>query len=194
MLPGSRIAAQLLFILAIVPCLGCANLSESVQDNSVGMNGGFEQTRSGLPVNWLVYSPSTIPTGDYELLFDTDDFKEGRQSLRFLVHECSATGGRESPGIAQQYPAIPGESYLVSFWIKNEGCEYVVIAGGVSADTAQYSTIDSSEGTTDSWKLVEQLVTIPQQYAEIRFELSVRSPGSLWIDDVKIEHVEESRE
>ena len=68
-------------------------MSEHVKDEFVGMNGGFEHVRSGLPINWLVYSPSTIPTGDYELIIDRDDFKEGQQSLRFLVHECSPTGG-----------------------------------------------------------------------------------------------------
>ena len=73
-------------------------MSETIVDESVDMNGGFEHTQSGLPVNWLVYSPSTIPTGNYELSFDKTDFKEGKQSLKFLIHECSATGGWYSPG------------------------------------------------------------------------------------------------
>ena len=153
------------------------------------MNGGFEHTQSGLPVNWLVYSPSTIPTGNYELSFDEADFKEGKHSLKFLVHECAATGGWHSPGITQEYPAPPG-AYRISFWIKNEGCQYSVSVGGVTAKTGEYEIADSSEETTDSWKLVEHAFTMSRQYDRIRFELSIRSPGTLWIDDVKIEPVD----
>ncbi len=187
--PNTRGAFWVWILLTILPWLSCAKTSESIEDESVGMNGGFEHTQSGLPVNWLVYSPSTIPTASYELIFDRADFKEGKQSLKFLIQQFTPTAGWHSPGIAQEYPAIPGESYLISFWIKNEGCEYVVTAGGVAAKTSQYETVDSSKETTDSWKLVEHPITIPQQYENIRFELSIRSPGSLWIDDVKIEHI-----
>ena len=189
--PNTRGAFWVWILLTILPWLSCAKMSESIEDESVGMNGGFEHTQSGLPVNWLVYSPSTIPTASYELIFDRADFKEGKQSLKFLIHKCSATGGWHSPGITQEYPAIPGESYVISFWIKNEGCEYVVRVGSVDAKTGQYETVDSSKETTGSWKLIEHAFTIPQQYEIIRFELSILSPGSLWIDDVKIEHINE---
>jgi hypothetical protein len=163
-------------------------MSETVRLKSAGMNGGFEHVRSELPVNWLVYSPTTIPTGNYQLTVDGDDFKEGRQSLRFLVHECSTTGGWHSPGIAQQFSATPGD-YLVSFWVKNGGCNYVVSAGGVSAKTAKYKTVDSSKSGVKSWRHVKYPITISEPHKEIRFELSIRSPGKLWIDDVKIEPI-----
>ncbi len=166
--------------------LGCAKMSESVRSKSAGLNGGFEHVRSGLPANWLVYSPSTIPTGKYELVFDRTDFKEGEQSMRFLVYECSGKVGWHSPVFAQEVSAKPGDSYLVSFWIKNDGCKYVVQAGGVDAKTAQYETVDSSQKAAKSWRFVEYPITIPKKYDRIRFELSIRSPGSLWIDDVKI--------
>ena len=140
-------------------------------------------------MNWLVYSPKTIPTGDYELILDQADFQEGTQSLKFLVHECSPTGGWLSPGIAQQYPATSGASYRISFWIKSKGSNWVVIFGGVAPKTAQYESIDSSSITAGSWRHVEQEYTIPPEYENIRFELSIRSPGTVWIDDVRIEPV-----
>jgi hypothetical protein len=185
---GTAFALILITLLSIVS-LGCAKMSESIRKPSAGMNGGFEHTKSDLPVNWIVYSPSTIPTGNYELSFDTEDFKEGKQSLKFLVHECSATGGRHSPGITQEYPAKPGESYLVSYWVKNDGCSYTVIAGGVDAKTGHYETIDSSPGRTQAWKFVKHEFKLPRKYKRVRFELSIRSPGRLWIDDVKIEQI-----
>jgi len=165
-------------------------MSESIRKPSVDMNGGFEHTKSDLPVNWIVYSPSSIPTGKYDLMFDTDDFKEGKQSLKFLVHKCSDKGGRYSPGITQEYPAQPVESYLVSYWIKNDGCRYAVIAGGVDAKTSHYETIDSSSGRTQAWRFVKHKIRLPRKYKRVRFELSIRSPGTLWIDDVKIEQID----
>ena len=175
-------------VLAATTLFGCRQFSEQIEDQSVGMNGGFEHTESGLPVNWLVYTPATIPTGDYELLFDRTDFKEGAQSLKFLVHECSSTGGWHSPGITQQYPVTPGASYLISFWIKSEDSDWVVAYAGVAPKTgAPYEIVDSSNATGDSWHRVERQYTIPQEYKEIRFELTIRSPGTVWIDDVRID-------
>jgi hypothetical protein len=179
-------ALVLIFLLPEVS-FGFPKMSESIRKPSVGMNGGFEHTKSNLPFNWIVYSPSTIPTGNYELSFDTEDFKEGNQSLKFLVHECSAVGGWRSPGITQEYPAKPGESYLISYWVKNDGCSYTVTAGGVDAKTGHYETIDSSHDRSRSWKFVKHEFKLPRKHKRVRFELSIRSPGSLWIDDVKIE-------
>ena len=33
----------------------------------------------------------------------------------------------------------------------------------------------------------EREYTIPSPYERVRFELSIRSPGRVWIDDVRIE-------
>jgi hypothetical protein len=176
-------------VLAIGLSLGCSRMSETIVDATIGPNGGFEEERSGLPAHWLVYSPATLPSGKYELTFDRGDFKEGSQSLKFSVEECSAVGGWLSPGIAQEYPAIPGGTYRISFWIKNEGCDYVVSAGGVSAKTGDHVVVDSAQDSGSAWRRVEYPITIAPQYERIRFELSIRSPGRLWIDDVKIESI-----
>ena len=93
--------------------LGCEKMSESVLDESVGLNGGFEVTKNGLPVNWLVYTPATIPTGDYDLVIDTVEYKEGKQSLKFVVRDCAPTGGWHSPGFSKEYEATSGVVYLV---------------------------------------------------------------------------------
>ncbi len=116
-------------VLAVISAIllsGCRRTSESVRDDSAGMNGGFEIIRSGLPVNWLVYTPKTIPTGDYDLIIDTLDYQAGKQSLKFVVRECSPKGGWASPGLAMEYPATPGTTYTVGFWVKNDGAEFRV--------------------------------------------------------------------
>jgi hypothetical protein len=171
----------------VLPLAGCTKMSELIEDDSVGMNGGFEQDSEGLPVNWLVYTPETVPEGDFDILFDETDFKEGRQSLKFEVRACSSTGGWHSPGIAQEYTAESAETYRVSLWIKSEGSDYRVRVGGVDAFTGEYETVASSELAAEGWQHVEHRFTMPDEFETIRFELNVLSPGTLWVDDVRIE-------
>ena len=175
--------------LALLAATGCSPLSEQVKDSSVGMNGGFEHARSGLPVNWYVYTPATLPTAEYQLLFDREDHREGEQSLEFRVAKCSSEGGSDSPGLFQEYPAEPGVTYTVGFWIKSEGCDWTVAAGGVGAKTGRCEPLVSSAERADSWRRIEREVTVPPEYRRLRFELSVTSPGNLWIDGVTIEPV-----
>jgi hypothetical protein len=41
---------------------------------------------------------------------------------------------------------------------------------------------------------VERRYTVPREYDRLRFELSIRSPGTLWIDGVTIEPYRASRD
>lgn len=173
--------------LALLAGFGCQPMSERVEAPSLGPNGGFEHVRSGLPVNWLVYSPKTIPSGRYELVLDREDFREGAQSLRFDVEECASSGGWRSPGIAQELPVEPGTTYAVSFWIKSEGCRWTVSYGGVSAKAGRIERVASSPVEPGAWRHVELAYAQPPDYERLRFELCVTSPGRLWIDDVRIE-------
>ena len=79
----------LITVLAIGLLCGCSPMSEFVMDKNAGVNGSFEIVKSGLPVNWLIYTPRTVETGDFDLIIDTTEFKDGRQSLHFAVRECS---------------------------------------------------------------------------------------------------------
>jgi hypothetical protein len=165
-------------------------MSEIMVDKNAGMNGSFEYTKSGLPVNWLLYTPYTVPEGDFEIIVDTIEFKDGKQSLKFLVRECSATGGWYSPGFCNEYPAKSGETYRVTFWVKNDECQFAVRIGGVSPNKGQYDTIVDSKETIKLWKKYEYLYTIPQQMNAIRIEANIVQPGSFWIDDIRIEKLE----
>ena len=173
----------------MVPLCSCSQMSKQIRDKTAGMNGNFEITKSGLPVNWILYTPKTIPTGDYDLIIDTTEYKDGKQSLKFLVRECSPNGGWHSPGFCMQYKAEPGESYQVSFWVKNELSEFVAKIGGVSATKGQYDTIVRSNETITSWQLFEYTYTIQPGMNNIRFEMNLLQPGSFWIDDFKIERM-----
>ena len=165
---------------------GCNKFSESILDESAGMNGGFEITESGLPVNWFVYTPETIPTGEYDLIIDTVEYWSGQQSLKFVVRECSPRGGWHSPGFCQQYEATPGMTYTVGFWVKNDGAEFLAKIGGVSPSEGQYETIVRSSETIATWRHYEKEYTMPPEFDSIRFELNILRPGTFWIDEVTI--------
>ena len=114
----------------------CQQMSEKETDKSAGLNGGFEISKNDLPVNWLMYSPNTVPNADFEIGLDKNIFKEGKQSLRYDVKKCSSIGGWGSPGFTNEFfdtGKFEGEHiYKLSFWIKNNRTKFRVSAGGVS--------------------------------------------------------------
>jgi hypothetical protein len=185
------VAAALLVALMTLP--RCAPLSTSVSDPAVGLNGGFEHVQDGLPVNWIVYAPETIPTGQYDLAFDASVRREGRQSLRFDVASCSDAGGWRSPGIATEVPAVRGATYRVTLWVRTDGGVVVVRAGTVAAKTGRTTVIDAGEGgPTGAWRRVEHIVTVPAEHERIRLEIGIRAPGRVWVDDVRVERIDET--
>jgi hypothetical protein len=178
-----------IIILTAVCLTSCTQMSESAMNESAGFNGGFEITENGLPVNWLVYTKKTAGSGDFDIITDTTDFTEGKQSLKFQVRSCADKGDRFSPGIAHEMEAIAGETYKVSFLLKNSGCKYYYKIKGVSLKSGADEPMLISSEKTEGWKLIANQYTIPAEMNRLRFELNVISPGSFWIDDVKIEKV-----
>jgi hypothetical protein len=172
-----------------VALCGCSALSERTVDPTAGMNGSFEITKAGLPVNWIVYTPKTVPIADFDVVVDTVQFKDGRQSLKFVVRRSSPRGGRLSPGLSQVFKGNSGETFRVSFWAKNEGSEFVARVGGVGATTGVYDTVVKSRETIADWRHFEHTYTIPPQMNALRLEMNVLQPGTLWIDDIRIESV-----
>lgn len=161
----------------------------TAQDRAAGMNGSFEVTKSGLPVSWSFYTPQTVPAADFDILMDTADFKDGKQSLQFVVRKCEATGGRLSPGFFNEFPDTkPGETYKISFWAKNAGSEFVFTARGVSAMGREPGVVIKSKETFNEWRRFECTHTIPSQMW-LRLELNVVQPGTFWIDDIQMAKV-----
>jgi hypothetical protein len=183
---------KILTIFLMVFLISCANRSEKVYDKSSGMNGGFEIVNSGLPVNWLVYTSSTVPDGDFDIILDNKDYKDGSQSLKFLIRNCSNVGGWYSPGIASEYHSTPGSTYNITFWIKNFECKFVIKAGGATAFDSKMETIIKTNRKIDTWEKIEYQYEMPsdENYDRFRFELSILSKGSFWIDDINITSVD----
>jgi len=168
-----------------------SKMSEYYFDEKAGLNGSFEAVVNGIPVNWIVYSPNTIPEGNYDLIIDTMDCKEGKQSLKFLVRKCSSIGGWYSPGMCMEYDARPDELYKISFWIKNDSAGFIAKIGGVGPSTGESEAIMKSNDSFNEWKIVEYKYVLPSKMNSLRFELNILKPGIFWIDNFNIEMVKE---
>lgn len=178
-------------ILGLVLILsGCDQMSEKETDSSAGLNGGFEISKNGLPVNWLMYTNNTVPEADFTIELDKDVFIEGKQSLKFDVKKCTTFGEWHSPGFTNEFFDIgkyEGEGiYKISFWIKNNGSTFRVTAGGVSAMKGEMKTLIEGNDEIDDWKLHEYEINVPNN-RWLRMQLNILQPGTFWIDDIKIE-------
>ena len=167
----------------------CQQMSEKETDKSAGLNGGFEISKNDLPVNWIMYSPKTVPNADFKIAFDKNIFKEGKQSLRFDVKKCPSIGGRLSPGFTNEFYDIGAfegeENYKLSFWIKNNGTKFRVNAGGVAPMEGDMKVLIESDEQIEDWKYLEYKINVPKD-RHLRMELNVLKSGTLWIDDVQI--------
>lgn len=174
---------------------GCSPGSQMVQDDNRKMNGGFEIVKENLPVNWYFYSPETVAEGDFDIIVDTVHFKEGKQSLKFLVRKCSSIGGRLSPGFFGSFITQPDETYTISFWMMNKGCNVLIRVGsqGDRASQTREETILKTADTISEWKYIEYSYTMPS-LDNIRFEVNILASGSFWIDNIKIEGINDKSE
>jgi len=185
-----NIIRKLTLMLGLLALISCMQMSEKETDESAGLNGGFEITKNGLPVNWLMYTPNTVRDGEFEIIIDKNIFKEGKQSLRFDVINCSSTGGWHSPGFTNEFfesGKFEGEgTYKLGFWIKNEGTKFIMKAGGVSPNKGDMKVLIESDEQIEDWKYLEYEIIIPRE-RHLRIELNILEPGSFWIDGVLIE-------
>ncbi|MBS1271957.1 MAG: hypothetical protein MAGBODY4_01093 [Candidatus Marinimicrobia bacterium] len=167
-------------------------MSEQIKDKSAGLNGGFEVSKNGLPVNWLMYTPNTVPNSDFKIILDNEEYKEGKQSLRFDVKECEDIGGWHSPGFTNEF-FVAGKyeghaRYKISFWIKNNGTKFQITAGGVESKGGEMTPLIEGDEEISDWKLFEDEIEVPQE-RWLRMQLNILQPGTFWIDDIRIEKV-----
>ena len=183
------IIGKLILMLGLIVLTGCVKMSEKESDELAGINGGFEVTKNGLPVNWIMYTPNTVPDGEFKVIIDKNVFKEGKQSIRFDVVNCSSTGGWHSPGFTNEFSdsgQFEGEViYKLSFWIKNNGTKFRVEAGGVAPYKGEMKVLIESNERIEDWKYFEYKINVPKE-RHLRMELNILKPGTFWIDDVQI--------
>ena len=181
-----KIVLALLLVANVL--VACIKMSIYELDSSAGLNGSFEKTKHGLPLNWYIYAPDSY-VKDYHLDFDTIDAKEGKQSLKFVIQEVDSTFLEwKKPGFFGSIEASIGDKYNVSFWVKNSGCDFKVKVASEGNGMHSEKIIRTND-TIQNWKYYEYKYTVPEPFPNVRFEVNILSPGSFWIDDIKIEKI-----
>lgn len=188
-------------LLIVVPALAAVavvsfffnSLGFSTQkvDPAAGYNGSFEFVKSGYPANWWVFH-RPLDHGDGEMSFDTSDAVDGTQSLKFVVHKASPVPSPDSPGLFQLSDAEEGRSYRISFWLKNRGATIRLSITSELYESREPLTpiieiIDAEKTADDTWRQFVYTYAVPAHYTNIRFEINFVAPGTLWIDDIRIE-------
>jgi hypothetical protein len=177
----------LLFASSIMLLVSCMKeMSESIRDESAGLNGGFEKTKNNLPLNWLVYTQNTTGLGNFNILIDSISAAEGKRCLHLAVKDCSNTGGRFSPGISTEIKAKTGSTYKITCKIKNRGTSFCFRLSGVNAFEASAGPELRSSESFSEWREIELKYTLAENMEKLRLEINVLSAGDFWIDDVKI--------
>lgn len=174
-------------ILLLTACMFSPTIVE--RDPSAGLNGSFEKTKHHLPLNWIIYGAVDYQK-NYFLSFDTLFVKEGKQSLKLEMQKVDPSGqGSRNPGFLGRIDAKAGEKYKVSFWVKNMGCDFRVAVYNLGNRNIE-PVIRTNENFAD-WKYFEHIQTVPEKFPTLNFEVNIFSPGTFWIDDVRVEKLNE---
>jgi hypothetical protein len=197
---GSGGLAVLIWVVVAVPLVSLvySGTSRYVMSKSSGFNGGFEIEKAGRPASWGLYTPE----GDAKFSLDTAEHVEGKQSLKIVVDRV----GQRPPGLGQTLDPVKTRPHKVSFWLKNQGCTIGLSITGtvchelwapsqaevrdVAAHPPIKKTISNEETGADTWRQFECIYDVPKTDGSSCLNIYIKTTGTLWIDDVRIEEVQ----
>ena len=87
------------FILVSLLLVSCQSNELSKSDSSAGLNGSFELTDSGYPINWAFF-PNPESGDLFQVTADTSKAYEGNQSLKLVTDQSDVTVGFRSRRMA----------------------------------------------------------------------------------------------
>jgi hypothetical protein len=150
---------------------------ELLQRNAAaGLNGSFEITEAGYPVNWAFF-PNPEADSTLSVVLDSSQVVEGSHSLKIIVRPSERLPALRSTQVRVQ----PETSYRFSMSFRNEGCGLKVnrIVLDASGKTVRRRDliIDTSVSSTE-WEAFEETLSVAQK----------RSPGAAGDHDRRIRH------
>lgn len=174
-------------IFVNVLLLSCQANELSKSDSEAGLNGGFETTDAGYPVNWSFFP--NPESGDLaQISLDTTQAWEGEQSLQFTVEQSEQTVGFRS----RRVPVQPGKTYTISFAVQNDGCALKVrriVQDGTGKDNKRSEIIVETSAQSNDWEIFEETLVVSDGEASVVLLFLVDGPCTLWADDVRVEEV-----
>ncbi len=179
--------AMVIFVSLLL--ISCQSNELSKPDSEAGLNGSFETSDSGYPVNWAFF-PNPESDDIFQISVDTTKAQEGEQSLKLVTNQSEKTVGFRS----RRVPVQPGKTYKISFAIQKDGGTLKVrrIVQDASGTNNRRSEIivDTSSPVSD-WKTFEEILVVSDGEANLVLIFLVEGPGTLWFDDIQVEEVTE---
>jgi hypothetical protein len=167
--------------------VSCQSNELSKPNNEAGLNGSFEITESGYPVNWAFF-PNPESDDIVQIAVDTTKAQEGKQSLKLATNQSEKTVGFRSRRVAVQ----PGKTYTISFAVQNDGCALKVrriVQDASGTDNRRSEIIVDTSSPTNDWKTFEETLVVSDGEAKVVLVFLVEGSGTLWFDDVQVEEV-----
>lgn len=160
-----------------------------ILDRSAGLNGSFEISDSGYPVNWA-FGPNPEADDIFQVLLSSTKVFDEKKSLQIVTDQGERTIAIRS----QRVPVQPGKTYSISFASKNDGCALKanrIIQDSSGTRVLRSDFILNTSDSTKEWSTFEEILTISDKEDSVVLIFLVDGPGSLWLDNVNIEEISE---
>lgn len=177
------LAATLVAACALATACQSDELLE--RDAAAGLNGSFEITRSGYPVNWSFF-PNPEADSTLGVVLDSSRVVEGSHSLKIVVRPSGRLPALRSSQVAVQ----PGKSYRLGIALMNQGCtlkvnRIVLDPSGMTVRRRDL-VIDTSVPSTE-WQTFAETLSVAHNEAQVLLVIMIGGSGTVWLDDVKVE-------
>ena len=177
--------AVLCLALAVMMLVSCGSDELIRSETSAGLNGGFELTQDGYPINWAFGpNPETLPS--YQVSVDTTRVAEGSKSLRIVSTQDNQTKAFRSVRV----PIGQGREYRIAFSVISKGCSLRVnriVMNAWGTTNMRSQIIAQTSEITVAWVTFEEILIPAEGEALVLLIFLVDGVGTLWCDDVRIE-------
>jgi len=155
--------------------------------STAGLNGGFETTDGGYPVNWAFF-PNPEVDNTFQVVVDSVEVLEGNVSLR-----VSTMPGKKLPGFRSiRVEVQPGRDYRLSLSFKNDGCSLQVrrtMQNSFGITNLRQDTIVDTSASSIHWETFEETLSVSGEEAKVFLVFLIGGSGTVWFDDVKVEEI-----
>ena len=176
-------------IIVILLLISCQSNELFKHNDDAGLNGGFETTDSGYPVNWAFF-PNPESDGIFRVSVDQTKAQEGEQSLELTSNQNEKTVGFRSRRVSVE----PGKTYHISFAVQNDCCSLKVrriVQDGSGTDNRRSEIIVDTSSVSSDWETLEETLLVSEGERNVMLVFLVDGLGTLWVDNVRVEEVTE---
>jgi len=166
----------------------CQRDQLSKSDPAAGLNGSFETTRDGYPVNWAFF-PNPESNTSFQAVLDSENVVDGKHSLKLIVKQNDKTTGFRS----RRIPVQSGKKYRLAMLVKTDGCSLKVnrIVQDISGKKNLRSNIivNTEKRPSAKWENYEETLSVAEGESYLLLIFLIDGTGTLWCDNVQLEEI-----